>query len=245
MIGPLSSSSSNVSAVFHMEQVSKVYVMGEVKVHALGAVNLDLYEGEFIVLLGPSGSGKSTLLNILGGLDVPSGGQVYFRNQAMDKADEQSLTRFRRQSVGFVFQFYNLIPSLTAQENVALVTDIARHPMQPKEALELVGLGKRLNHFPAQLSGGEQQRVAIARAIAKRPEVLLCDEPTGALDFETGKRVLETLEHVNQEFGTTTAVITHNAGIAAMADRVVHMRSGNIADINRNEHKRSPAELEW
>ncbi len=233
------------AAVFHIEQVSKVYVMGEVEVHALGSVDLDLYEGEFVVLLGPSGSGKSTLLNILGGLDVPSGGQVYFRNQAMNKADEQSLTRFRRQSVGFVFQFYNLIPSLTARENVALVTDIARHPMKPEEALELVGLAERLDHFPAQLSGGEQQRVAIARAIAKRPEVLLCDEPTGALDFETGKRVLETLERVNQEFGTTTAVITHNAGIAAMADRVVHMRSGNIADVKRNEHKASPADLEW
>ena len=245
MLEPFSSSSPDVPVVFHMEQVSKVYVMGEVKVHALGAVSLDLYEGEFVVLLGPSGSGKSTLLNILGGLDVPSGGQVYFRSQAMNKADEQSLTRFRRQSVGFVFQFYNLIPSLTARENVALVTDIARYPMKPEEALELVGLGDRLDHFPAQLSGGEQQRVAIARAIAKRPEVLLCDEPTGALDFETGKRVLETLEHVNQEFGTTTAVITHNAGIAAMADRVVHMRSGNIADIKRNQQKASPAELEW
>ena len=232
-------------AVFHMEQVSKVYVMGEVKVHALESVDLDLYEGEFVVLLGPSGSGKSTLLNILGGLDIPSGGQVYFRNQAMNKANEQSLTRFRRQSVGFVFQFYNLIPSLTARENVALVTDIARHPMKPEDALALVGLVDRLDHFPAQLSGGEQQRVAIARAIAKRPEVLLCDEPTGALDFKTGKRVLETLERVNQEFGTTTAVITHNAGIAAMADRVVHMRSGNIAHIKRNEQKASPAELEW
>ncbi|MBE9069174.1 ABC transporter ATP-binding protein [Leptolyngbya cf. ectocarpi LEGE 11479] len=245
MADSFSNSSSDTSAVFHMEQVSKVYVMGEVQVHALGAVSLDLYEGEFVVLLGPSGSGKSTLLNILGGLDVPSGGQVYFRNQAMDKANEQSLTRFRRQSVGFVFQFYNLIPSLTALENVALVTDIAQQPMRPEEALGLVGLADRLDHFPAQLSGGEQQRVAIARAIAKRPEVLLCDEPTGALDFETGKRVLETLEHVNQEFGTTTAVITHNAGIAAMADRVVHMRSGNIADIKCNEQKLSPAELEW
>ncbi|MGD1856797.1 MAG: ABC transporter ATP-binding protein [Leptolyngbyaceae cyanobacterium] len=236
---------SDTPAVFHVKQVSKVYVMGEMEVHALGSVNLDLYEGEFVVLLGPSGSGKSTLLNILGGLDVPSDGQVYFRDQAMNKADEQSLTRFRRQSVGFVFQFYNLIPSLTARENVALVTDIARHPMRPEDALDLVGLADRLDHFPAQLSGGEQQRVAIARAIAKRPEILLCDEPTGALDFETGKRVLETLEHVNQEFGTTTAVITHNAGIAAMADRVVHMRSGNIADIKRNDQKLSPAELEW
>ena len=247
MISDITESSAAMTspAVFHIEQVSKVYVMGEVQVHALESVDLDLYEGEFVVLLGPSGSGKSTLLNILGGLDVPSSGQVYFRNQAMNKADEQSLTRFRRQSVGFVFQFYNLIPSLTARENVALVTDIARQAMKPEDALGLVGLGARLDHFPAQLSGGEQQRVAIARAIAKRPEVLLCDEPTGALDFETGKRVLETLERVNQEFGTTTAVITHNAGIAAMADRVVHMRSGNIAHIQRNERKASPAELEW
>lgn len=228
-----------------MEQVSKVYVMGEVEVHALKSVDLDLYEGEFVVLLGPSGSGKSTLLNILGGLDVPSGGQVYFRDRALTQADETALTRFRRHSVGFVFQFYNLIPSLTARENVALVTDIARHPMRPEAALELVGLQERLDHFPAQLSGGEQQRVAIARAIAKRPEVLLCDEPTGALDFETGKRVLETLERVNQEFGTTTAVITHNAGIAAMADRIVHMRSGNIAAVKGNSVKVSPRELEW
>lgn len=237
--------SSPTPAVFHMEQVSKVYVMGDVEVHALRSVDLDLYEGEFVVLLGPSGSGKSTLLNILGGLDVPSAGQVYFRDRALTQANEGTLTRFRRHSVGFVFQFYNLIPSLTARENVALVTDIARHPMQPEAALALVGLEERLDHFPAQLSGGEQQRVAIARAIAKRPEVLLCDEPTGALDFETGKRVLETLERVNQEFGTTTAVITHNAGIAAMADRVVYMRSGKIAEVECNLAKASPGELEW
>ncbi|MEM7770554.1 MAG: ABC transporter ATP-binding protein [Cyanobacteria bacterium P01_A01_bin.37] len=219
--------------------------MGEVQVHALRSVDLDLYEGEFIVLLGPSGSGKSTLLNILGGLDVPSGGHIYFHNRALTDADEGTLTRFRRNSVGFVFQFYNLIPSLTARENVALVTDIARHPMKPDDALGLVGLENRLDHFPAQLSGGEQQRVAIARAIAKRPEVLLCDEPTGALDFETGKRVLDTLAQINQEFGTTTAVITHNAGIAAMADRVIHMRSGAIAEIACNAQKVSPSELEW
>lgn len=219
--------------------------MGEVEVHALRSVDLDLYEGEFVVLLGPSGSGKSTLLNILGGLDIPSSGHVYFRNRALTQAGEGGLTQFRRHSVGFVFQFYNLIPSLTARENVALVTDIAHHSMKPHEALDLVGLAERLDHFPAQLSGGEQQRVAIARAIAKRPEVLLCDEPTGALDFETGKRVLETLQQVNQEFGTTTAVITHNAGIAAMADRVVHMRSGKISEIYGNEQKVSPAELDW
>ncbi|MGB3615438.1 MAG: ABC transporter ATP-binding protein [Elainellaceae cyanobacterium] len=232
-------------AVFHMEQVSKVYVMGEVEVHALRAVDLDLYEGEFVVLLGPSGSGKSTLLNILGGLDVPSSGQLYFRNQSLTQARDAALTQFRRQFVGFVFQFYNLIPSLTARENVALVTDIARRPMTPEAALTMVGLEERLDHFPAQLSGGEQQRVAIARAIAKRPEVLLCDEPTGALDFETGKRVLDTLERVNQDFGTTTAVITHNAGIAAMADRVVSLRSGRITEVRQNAHKLSPAELEW
>ncbi|MEM6451740.1 MAG: ABC transporter ATP-binding protein [Cyanobacteria bacterium P01_D01_bin.105] len=236
---------SPAPAVFHIENVSKVYTMGEVKVHALGSVDLDLYEGEFVVFLGPSGSGKSTLLNILGGLDVPSGGTIYFRNQEMTHANEHVLTRFRRHSVGFVFQFYNLIPSLTARENVALVTDIAKHPMKPEAALAMVGLGNRLSHFPAQLSGGEQQRVAIARAIAKRPELLLCDEPTGALDFQTGKRVLETLAQVNQTFGTTVAVITHNAGIADMADRVVYMRSGNIAEIRQTAHKRSPAELEW
>ena len=231
--------------VFHVHQLTKTYTMGEVEVQALRSVDLDLYEGEFVVLLGPSGSGKSTLLNILGGLDGPSSGQVYFRNRDLTAADDRTLTHFRRESVGFVFQFYNLIPSLTAQENVALVTDIASHPMRPQEALGLVDLSDRLDHFPAQLSGGEQQRVAIARAIAKRPEVLLCDEPTGALDFQTGKLVLETLERVNRELGTTTAVITHNAGIAAMSDRVIHMHSGEIARMHRNPMKVSPAELEW
>ncbi len=219
--------------------------MGEVEVHALRSLNLDLYESEFVVLLGPSGSGKSTLLNILGGLDIPSSGHFYFRNQDLTNANDAVLTRFRRNSVGFIFQFYNLIPSLTARENVALVTEIARHPMKPEQALELVGLRDRLDHFPAQLSGGEQQRVAIARAIAKRPEVLLCDEPTGALDFQTGKIVLEALAQVNQELGTTTAVITHNAGIAGMADRVITMRSGEITNIQYNEHKLAPSALEW
>ena len=236
---------SPAPVVFRMEQVSKFYIMGEVEVHALKSINFDLYESEFVVLLGPSGSGKSTLLNILGGLDVPTEGHVYFRNRALTQANSTTLTHFRRHSVGFVFQFYNLIPSLTARENVALVTDIARRPIRPEEALELVGLQSRLDHFPAQLSGGEQQRVAIARAIAKRPEVLLCDEPTGALDVETGKHVLETLERVNQEFCTTTAVITHNAGIAAMADRIIHMRSGQITKIKLNPVKVSPRELEW
>jgi putative ABC transport system ATP-binding protein len=231
--------------VFHVHEITKIYRMGEVEVQALRSVSLDLYEGELVVLLGPSGSGKSTLLNILGGLDVPSTGHVFFHNKDLTTANDATLTRFRREHVGFVFQFYNLIPSLTARENVALVTEIASHPMPPVEALGLVGLGDRLDHFPAQLSGGEQQRVAIARAIAKRPEVMLCDEPTGALDFQTGKLVLEALERVNRELHTTTAVITHNAGIAAMADRVISMRSGEIASVRCNDVKLSPAELEW
>jgi putative ABC transport system ATP-binding protein len=231
--------------VFQARRVSKIYRMGEVEVRALHDVDVDLYAGEFVVLLGPSGSGKSTLLNILGGLDVPTSGQVRFRDHDLTAADDAELTRFRREHVGFVFQFYNLIPSLTARENVALVTDIATQPMPPDEALTLVGLHDRLDHFPAQLSGGEQQRVAIARAVAKRPEVLLCDEPTGALDFQTGKVVLEVIERVNRELGTTTAVITHNAGIAAMADRVITMRSGEIFAVHRNAIKVSPAELEW
>jgi len=231
--------------LFQIRGVTKTYVMGEVRVHALNSVDLDLSEGEFVVMLGASGSGKSTLLNIMGGLDVPTSGQVLFQGQDLAVANDRTLTRFRRQSVGFVFQFYNLIPSLTARENVALVTDIATNPMPPREALERVQLGDRINHFPAQLSGGEQQRVAIARAIAKRPQVLLCDEPTGALDFQTGKLVLETLAQVNQELNTTIAVITHNAGIADMADRVITMRSGMITTVERNERKVSPAELEW
>ena len=231
--------------VFRMEEVSKTYQMGEVKVRALKSINLELEEGELIVLLGPSGSGKSTLLNILGGLDVPTEGRVWFKGRNLTKASDAALTRFRRECVGFVFQFYNLIPSLTARENVALVTEIAVHPMRPREALGLVGLDDRLDHFPAQLSGGEQQRVAIARAIAKRPQVLLCDEPTGALDFQTGKRVLEAIQIVNKELGTTTAIITHNAGIAAMADKVITMRSGEITDIKRNLVKLKPSQLEW
>jgi putative ABC transport system ATP-binding protein len=231
--------------LFSAVEVSKWYQMGEVKVQALTSVNLQLYEGEFVVLLGASGSGKSTLLNILGGLDVPNAGEVFFRGRNLTTASEAQLTQYRRDHVGFVFQFYNLIPSLTASENVALVTELVSHPLSPKTALTLVGLESRLHHFPGQLSGGEQQRVAIARAIAKRPEVLLCDEPTGALDFQTGKRVLDVLNQVNQEFGTTVAVITHNAGIAAMADRVLFMRSGEIVQIQENERKKSPAQLEW
>jgi putative ABC transport system ATP-binding protein len=232
-------------AVFRARGISKVYRVGEVEVHALRDVDLDLHRGEFVVMLGPSGSGKSTLLNILGGLDVPTSGTVSFLEHDLTGGDDRALTAFRREHVGFVFQFYNLIPSLTARENVALVTEIAPHPLDPAEALERVGLGDRIDHFPAQLSGGEQQRVAIARAIAKRPDVLLCDEPTGALDFETGVRVLEVLERANRELGTTTAVITHNASIAGMADRVIRMRSGRIVDVQRNERRQLPAELAW
>src|SRR5512134_38123 len=220
-------------AVFEARGITKVYHMGEVDVHALRGVDLDLGESEFVVLLGPSGSGKSTLLNILGGLDVPSGGRVVYRGRDLTAADEAELTAYRRHHVGFVFQFYNLIPSLTARENVALVTEIVEHPIAPEEALSLVGLGGRLDHFPAQLSGGEQQRVAIARAIAKRPAVLLCDEPTGALDLSTGVVVLEAIERVNRELGTSTALITHNAAIAAMADRVVRLSDGRIAGNER------------
>jgi len=231
--------------VFHIHKVTKVYRMGEVAVHALRGVDLDLFPGEFLVVLGPSGSGKSTLLNILGGLDVPTSGEVRYLDHNLTAASDAALTHFRRLHVGFVFQFYNLIPSLTALENVALVTAIAEHPMDPAGALRLVGLNDRLNHFPAQLSGGEQQRVAIARAVAKQPEVLLCDEPTGALDYATGKLVLEVLDRVNRETGTIVAIITHNAAIAGMGDRVVHMGSGEIAAIHSNAQRISPSELAW
>lgn len=232
-------------AVFQVRGVSKVYRMGDVEVRALDFVDLDLFSGEFAVLLGASGSGKSTLLNIIGGLDVPTEGTVIYRDHVLTSANDAELTRFRREHVGFVFQFYNLIPSLTALENVQLITEIAENPMSAKDALEMVGLTERLSHFPAQLSGGEQQRVAIARAIAKQPDVLLCDEPTGALDYKTGKIVLEVIERVNLELGTTTAVITHNAAIAAMADRVIHIGSGRITSITRNEKKARPDELAW
>ena len=231
--------------VFAARDITKVYHMGEVDVHALRGVSLDLYESEFLVLLGPSGSGKSTLLNILGGLDVPTAGTVIYRGQNLTTADERALTMYRRKHVGFVFQFYNLIPSLTARENVALVTDIVERPMAPEEALRLVNMGERLDHFPSQLSGGEQQRVAIARAVAKRPDVLLCDEPTGALDIATGILVLEAIDQVNRELGTTTAVITHNAAVAAMADRVVSLSDGRIASARRNERKVKASELSW
>ncbi|WP_441292967.1 ABC transporter ATP-binding protein [Sorangium sp. KYC3313] len=231
--------------VFVARGLTKIYRMGEVEVSALRGVDLDLYPGELVVLLGPSGSGKSTLLNILGGLDVPTQGTVRYRDDDLSSADDAGLTRYRREHVGFVFQFYNLIPSLTARENVALVTDIARDPMPAAEALGLVGLGKRLDHFPAQLSGGEQQRVAIARAVAKRPNVLLCDEPTGALDVHTGKVVLEALARVNRDIGTTVVVITHNAAIAGMADRVVSIADGRIAAERRNTEKLLPEEIAW
>ena len=233
------------SPVFLARDLTKVYNMGEVAVHALRGISLDLFESEFLVLLGPSGSGKSTLLNILGGLDVPTSGTVTYRGQNLTSADERTLTMYRRKHVGFVFQFYNLIPSLTARENVALVTDIVDHPMNPAEALKLVKLGDRLDHFPSQLSGGEQQRVAIARAVAKRPDVLLCDEPTGALDIATGILVLEAIQQVNRELGTTTAVITHNAAVAGMADRVVSLSDGRISSERRNDQKLAPAELTW
>ncbi|MGZ7030371.1 MAG: ABC transporter ATP-binding protein [Thermoanaerobaculia bacterium] len=233
------------SEVFRARGLTKIYRVGEVEVQALRSVDLDLYERELVVLLGPSGSGKSTLLNILGGLDAPTSGDVVFRDHVLTGASDRELTRFRREHVGFVFQFYNLVPSLTARENVEIVTEIAAQPMDAVEALKLVGLGERLDHFPAQLSGGEQQHIAIARAIAKRPDVLLCDEPTGALDFTTGRVVLEVLERVNRELGTTTAVITHNASIAGMADRVIRMGSGRIVDVSRNATRKSPAELQW
>jgi putative ABC transport system ATP-binding protein len=231
--------------VFVARALSKIYRMGEVEVPALRSLDLEIYEGEFVVLLGPSGSGKSTLLNILGGLDNPTAGEAFWRDHDLTQADDRALTRYRRDHVGFVFQFYNLIPSLTVRENVMLVTDIVADPMPPEEALELVGLGHRLDHFPSQLSGGEQQRVAVARAIVKRPDVLLCDEPTGALDYKTGVTVLTAIARINQELGTTTAVITHNAAIAAMADRVLYLADGSIARIEQNAHKAAPEELRW
>jgi len=232
-------------AVLRAEGLTKVYRSGEVEVHALRGVDLALREGELVVLVGPSGSGKSTLLNILGGLDTPSEGRVFFRDTELTAYGEAELTRYRRRHVGFVFQFYNLIPSLTALENVALVTEVATNPMKPEEALALVDLEERVDHFPAQLSGGEQQRVAIARAIAKQPELLLCDEPTGALDSQTGVVVLEAIEQVNARLGTATALITHNAGIADMADRVLSCGDGRIVDVRTNETRRPARELSW
>ena len=231
--------------VFRARGISKTYRTGEVEVQALHDVDLDVLRGEFVVLLGASGSGKSTLLNILGGLDVPSAGELRFHDRQLSGVSDTVLTAYRREHVGFVFQFYNLIPSLTVRENVALVTDIVEDPMPVDEAIGLVGLAPRRDHFPAQLSGGEQQRVAIARAIVKKPDVLLCDEPTGALDYQTGKLVLEVIARINQELGTTAVVITHNAAIAGMADRVVILADGRIQRVESNAHKRTPAELSW
>jgi putative ABC transport system ATP-binding protein len=236
---------STRTVVFRARELCKVYRMGEVEVHALRDLDLDIYEGEFVVLLGPSGSGKSTLLNILGGLDRPTSGRAAWRDHDLVASDEAELTRYRREHVGFVFQLYNLIPSLTVLENVALVSEIAAKPLDPADALALVGLSHRLEHFPSQLSGGEQQRVAVARAIVKRPDVLLCDEPTGALDYDTGKVVLTAIATANLELGTTTAIITHNAAIAGMADRVMRLSGGRIIGIDRNPRRLSPEELHW
>jgi putative ABC transport system ATP-binding protein len=231
--------------VYRARGLAKVYGSGTAEVHALAGADLDLYEGELVVLLGPSGSGKTTLLNNLGGLDVPTSGELSYRGTDLTTATDADLTRFRRESVGFVFQFYNLIPSLTARENVGLITEIAQDPMAPETALEMVNLGARLDHFPAQLSGGEQQRVAIARAIAKRPEVLLCDEPTGALDVRTGIVVLEAIEYVNRELGTLTVIITHNAVMADMADRVIYFSDGRVHHIRSNAKRALPSTLNW
>jgi putative ABC transport system ATP-binding protein len=244
-IAPTEPATAGVNPTVRARGLTKLYRTGDLEVHALRGVDLDLYPGELVVLLGPSGSGKSTLLNILGGLDTASAGEVRFRGEPLSGLDDRRLTAFRREHVGFVFQFYNLIPSLTATENVALVTEIATRPMAPEEALRLVGLGDRLQHFPAQLSGGEQQRVAIARAIAKRPGILLCDEPTGALDSHTGVLVLEAIEHIHAELGTTTVLITHNAVIADMSDRVLVMGDGRIQEERRPATRRRARELSW
>ena len=242
-----SSGKSHIQAniAFRTRDLTKVYETEAGSVHALRGVDIELFKGETTVMLGPSGSGKSTFLNILGGLDRPTAGQVYFQDSELTNFDDASLTQYRRRHVGFVFQFYNLIPSLTARENVELVTEISEQPLSAAAALELVGIGHRVDHFPAELSGGEQQRVAVARAVAKRPDVLLCDEPTGALDSKTGISVLEAIEQVNRELGTTTVLITHNAGIAAMADRVVSFADGRIADVQINKQRIPARTLKW
>jgi putative ABC transport system ATP-binding protein len=236
---------TTAAAAFRASGLTKLYGAGETAVSALRGVDLDLFDSEFVVILGPSGSGKSTLLNILGGLDIPTSGRVFYRDHDLSTADDAALTRYRRDHVGFVFQFYNLIPSLTARENVALVTDIAASPMRPEDALAIVGLRDRLDHFPSQLSGGEQQRVAIARAIAKRPDVLLCDEPTGALDIATGIKVLDAIDRVNRELGTTVAVITHNAAVAGMAHRVISLADGRIVSVKANATRIPAQALRW
>jgi putative ABC transport system ATP-binding protein len=245
MAVPGQTASPPKTVVFRTEGLTKVYDMGEVQVRALRGVDLELFSGELVVLLGPSGSGKSTLVNILGGLDTATSGRVMYHDKELTQATDRELTEYRRHHVGFVFQFYNLIPSLTARENVAVVTEIAVNPMKPADALAIVGLADRLDHFPAQLSGGQQQRVAIARAIAKNPSVLLCDEPTGALDSATGVVVLEALERANRELGTTTVIITHNADIQGMADRVMHVHDGLISSVHENAAKRQARDLSW
>jgi len=231
--------------LFRVQQVNKVYTLGEVQIYALRDISLEIYAGEFLVILGASGSGKSTLLNMIGGMDQPSTGQVFFRSQELSACSERQLTLFRRQHIGFVFQFYNLIPNLSAKENVEMATEIVADPADPQEMLRLVGLAERADHFPGQLSGGEQQRVAIARAAAKQPEILLCDEPTGALDYETGKSVLHFLKRVNQELGTTLVIITHNAAIGEMGDRVVRMRDGQVQEITVNAEPLSAEQVSW
>ncbi len=238
-------STSKRPAIYHVENLVKEYHMGEVTVQALRGVTLDVHEGEFLVILGHSGSGKSTLLNIMGGLDTPTSGRVMYRDEELSGYSERQLTQYRRNHIGFVFQFYNLMPNLTARENVEMATEISADPMEPREALALVGLDPRAGHFPSQLSGGEQQRVAIARAVAKRPTILLCDEPTGALDVSTGKIVLEVLANVNEKTGTTLVVITHNAVIGELADRVVHMQDGNVKEIHENHARKGVDEVAW
>lgn len=233
------------NSILRTENVTKTYQMGDVTVHALAGVSLDIHEGEFVCLLGHSGSGKSTLLNILGGLDRPSTGGLWYGNESIGHYSDRELTYFRRENIGFVFQMYNLIPRLSAKENIELVTEISENPMDPLEALSLVGLQDRANHFPSQLSGGEQQRVAIARAIAKQPKLLFCDEPTGALDVKTGMLVLDAIQEVNKRLGTTTVVISHNVAIADMADRVISLRDGKVSEIKVNSEKKSVQELEW
>ena len=245
MSQPVPATTAAGEVVFRTRGLTKTYEMGEVPVHALRGIDSELYAGELVVLLGASGSGKSTYMNILGGLDRPTTGKVWYRDQDLTDASEAELTAYRRYHVGFVFQFYNLIPSLTALENISIVTEIARDPMRPEDALELVDLGRRMHHFPSELSGGEQQRIAIARAIAKNPAVLLCDEPTGALDSETGVLVLSAIERINRELGTTTAVITHNVSIGAMADRVIRLSDGVIASVDVNERKVAAGEIKW
>lgn len=245
VVNRFATGSDTAEAIFKARRLTKIYTMGEVQVHALRGIDLDLYSGELVVLLGPSGSGKSTLLNILGGLDNPTSGSVRYQGSELSGYDESELTQFRLAHVGFIFQFYNLIPSLTSLENVALVTEIAPDPMKPEDALSLVDMADRLDHFPAQLSGGEQQRVAVARAIAKQPSVLLCDEPTGALDIATGITVLEAIARVNREIGTTTVVITHNSVIGGMADRIISLADGDIVNVQNNSSKVQAHELVW